>query len=128
MNLLLFLALLVLAGIIIFILQNPAVVVVKFIIWQTQAIPLGLVVLMAACMGASVVLCLYLCKIFRLRRTTVHLEKERDLLQERLLLAENQLRWHESAKKQTAAVAEVMNNPPSDDIIQELVNADYHNS
>ena len=115
MNLLLFLALLVLAGIIIFILQNPAVVVVKFIIWQTQAIPLGLVVLMAACMGASVVLCLYLCKIFRLRRTTVHLEKERDLLQERLLLAENQLRWHESTKKQTAAVAEVMNNPPSDD-------------
>ena len=49
MNLLLFLALLVLAGIIIFILQNPAVVVVKFIIWQTQAIPLGLVVLMATC-------------------------------------------------------------------------------
>ena len=36
MNLLLFLALLVLAGIIIFILQNPAEVVVKFIIWQTQ--------------------------------------------------------------------------------------------
>jgi uncharacterized integral membrane protein len=74
--------------IMVFSLQNLMAVSVRFIVWESQDIPLALVILGSAFLGALITFTLGLTRSYKLKRNIKILETSNQVLRQRIKVAE----------------------------------------